>query len=176
MARRAVFPGSFDPLTIAHLGIADRVRIELTVDSVDLVISEVALAKERGHAESVAVRLASIRHASTAGRPWLRATVTSAQLLVDIADGYDVLVLGADKWHQLLDPSFYGDSPAARDDALARLPVMAVAPRTGAELPTDLDRARFPDLHVLRTDPGHHEVSSTAVRSGRHEWLGDRSS
>ena len=42
MSRRAAYPGSFDPLTIAHLGIAEAARDRHALDRVDLVISEVA--------------------------------------------------------------------------------------------------------------------------------------
>ena len=63
-------------------------------------------------------------------RPWIGVAVTDDLHLADIAQGYDVLVLGADKWVQVLDPSFY-DSPTARDAAVRRLPRLAVAPRDG---------------------------------------------
>ena len=82
----------------------------------------------------------------------------------DIADGYDILVIGADKWRQLIDLQFYGGSAAARDEALARLPRLAVAPRAGSPLP-DRD-----DVVLLEVDLRHRVVSSTAVRGGRHEW------
>lgn len=163
MIGRAVFPGSFDPLTVAHLAIADAVVDQLAVVHLDLVISQVALAKERVEQTSVAHRVASIRrHVET--RPWLDAKVTDAQLLADIADGYDVLVIGADKWHQLVDVRFYEGSARARDEAVARLPRLAIAPRAGVELP------RLDGVHLLEVDPDLHTVSSTAVRAGRAEW------
>lgn len=161
--RRGVFPGSFDPLTVAHLAVADAARRRCGLDRLDLVISHVALAKEDRRQAPVPERLAAIASA-TADRPWLRATDTSAQLLADIADGYDVLVIGADKWVQLHDPRFYGGSAEVMAAALARLPEVAVAPRGGVPLP-DAERAV-----VLDVDPVHHHVSSTAVRAGRLEW------
>lgn len=162
MVRRAVFPGSFDPLTVAHLAIADAVRNQLDVDVVDLVISFVALGKE-GRPGSVQDRVAAIR-SHRDRRPWLDATATHAQLLADIADGYDVLVVGADKWHQLHDVRFYGGSSRARDEALARLPMVAVAPRAGSAVPAD------GEVHVLHLPDEHREISSTAVREGRDDW------
>lgn len=162
MAGRAVFPGTFDPLTIAHVAVADAARSQLAVVRVDLVISRVALAKEHV-ATPVEDRIEDIRRLRP-GRPWLHAAVTEAQLLADIAEGYDVLVLGADKWHQLHDERFYGGSTAARDAALDRLPRVAVAPRSGASVPTD------PDVHVLSVPREHHTVSSTGVRRGRIGW------
>lgn len=162
MLRRAVFPGSFDPLTVAHLAIADAVRHQLAVDTVDLVISHVALGKE-DRASAVQDRVDAIR-GFREHRPWLDATATRAQLLVDIAHGYDVLVLGADKWHQIHDVRFYGGSRRARDEALSRLPAVAIAPRAGSDVPAG-DR-----VQLLRLPAEHREVSSTAVRAGREHW------
>lgn len=164
MSRRAVFPGSFDPLTIGHLAVADAVVDQLGATSVDLVISEVALAKERTVQAPPALRLAAIEAARERGRPWLSGRTTGAQLLADIAEGYDVVVMGADKWHELLDPAFYGASVAARDAAVARLPFVAVAPRAGTSLPED------PTVHVLDVPADVRHVSATEVRRGRHDW------
>ena len=94
----------------------------------------------------------------------MAARVTDDQLLADIAQGYDVLIVGADKWHQLHDPGFYGGSAEAIREALARLPTLAVAPRAGVELPSAID------VVVLDLDESHRSVSSTAVRNGRDEW------
>lgn len=165
---RAVFPGSFDPVTVAHVAVADAVRAQLGVSTVDLVISRIALAKEHRRTTPAEHRAAAIERLRDA-RPWLRGLVTDAQLLADIAAGYDVLVIGADKWDQLLDVRFYGGSSHARDDALARLPRLAVAPRAGASLPSH-DQAMVEEVHVLDVDGHHHEVSSTAVRGGRTDW------
>ena len=57
--------------------------------------------------------------------------MTDAQLITDIAAGYDVVVMGADKWAQVRDPAWYDGSTAARDAALARLARVLVAPRPG---------------------------------------------
>ena len=46
MSRRGVYPGSFNPPTIAHLAIAQAARDQCGLDRVDLVVSRVALAKE----------------------------------------------------------------------------------------------------------------------------------
>lgn len=160
MVRRGVLPGSFDPLTVAHLAVADAARERFALDEVHLVISHVALAKEDRRQAPLEDRLAAI-DAAAATRPWLRAATTTAQLLVDIADGFDVLIVGADKWWQLHDVAFYGDE-AARDAALARLPELAVAPRSAVEVPDD--------VAVLDVDPAYGEVSSTGVRAGRDDW------
>jgi nicotinic acid mononucleotide adenylyltransferase len=161
---RGCYPGSFDPLTIAHLAIADAAVAACGLDRLDLVLSRVALAKESGHDAPLEDRVAAIERVAAGGRSWLGAVVTDARLVADIADGYDVCVLGADKWAQLLDVAFYDGSAARRDDALARLPRLVVAPRPGFPVP-----ARD-DVVVLDVDAALGEVSSTAVRDGRDDW------
>lgn len=151
-------------MTVAHLAIADAARRHCGLDRLDLVLSEVTLGKEQSGAPTANQRaeaLAGLR----VDRPWLAVVVTPHRLLVDIADGYDWLVLGADKWTQVADPRWYGDSPEARDDAIARLPRIAVAARPGHDVP---DQALLLDLGDDADSYAH--ISSTAVREGRHEW------
>lgn len=159
--RTAAYPGSFDPPTVAHLAVAEAARRRFDLERVDLVLSEVALGKEAGHAVHLDDRVAVLRRAA-AGRPWLGAAVSPHRLLVDVAAGYDVVVVGADKWAQVTDPRWY-TSARARDEALARLPTVAVAPRDGFEVPRG--------LVVLDVDPAHGAVSSTSVRAGAHDWM-----
>ena len=159
--RVGVYPGSFDPLTTAHLAIADAAIRGCGLDRLDLVMSTLPLGKSGSHS-SLEERVAAIER--QAAQRQLRARVTDQQLLADIAEGFDVLVVGADKWHQLHDVGFYG-SIEARDAALARLPQLAVAPRAGIAMPT-----AEPGLVLLQVDPAVREVSSTAVRAGRDEW------
>src|SRR6185437_1872681 len=97
---------------------------------VDLALSNVALGKVGGAHSSVEARAAAIRRAARM-RPWLGVVVTDAQLIAEIAAGYDVVVMGADKWEQVRDPAWYGGDEAARDAALASLPRVLVAPRPG---------------------------------------------
>jgi hypothetical protein len=162
--RSGTFPGSFDPLTTAHLAIVDAALEQCDLDRLDLVLSRVALAKDRGGHSPIEERVAFIERVAT-DRPALRVDVTDRQLIADLADGYDVCVIGADKWHQLYDLSFYDGSRARRDAALERLPVLAVAPRLGVASPPP-----GPTVVLLEIDPRFQEVSSTAVRAGRLEW------
>ena len=164
-ARTGVYPGSFDPLTVAHVAIADAAVARFGLERLDLVISEQALGKEHHGQAPVEARIAAIERVASSGRPWLRARVTDLRLISDIAEGYDVCVVGADKWHQLRDPAFYDGSEAARDAALARLPRLAVAPRAGVDLPPDHGAV------LLDLAEAHREVSSSAVRDGRIDWL-----
>jgi nicotinic acid mononucleotide adenylyltransferase len=162
MARRAVFPGSFNPLTVAHLTIAETVVDRHGVTTIDLVLSRVALAKEHVDRPLVEHRL-DVLAAASATRPWLGAQLTDNRLIADIAEGYDLLVVGADKWAQIHDPAFY-ESERARDDALARLPEVVVIPRPPHEVPAHLVLELADDLST---------ISSTAVRDGRHEWMAE---
>jgi predicted RNA-binding protein with PIN domain len=124
-------------------------------------LSTVALGKEHLDRESVERRAADIR-ASTRDLPWLDVVVTDAQLIAEIASGYDVVVMGADKWAQVRDPQWYSGDPAARDAALASLPPVLVAPRPG------FDTA---GADVLGVDPAFAHVSSTRARAGEHHLV-----
>ena len=92
-----------------------------------LAISRSALGKEAAAQRPLEARLAAIERLAES-RPWLGVVVTDAQLVADIAAGYDAVIMGADKWAQVCDPAWYGNDPAARDEALARLPRVLVAP------------------------------------------------
>jgi cytidyltransferase-like protein len=157
--RRGAFPGSFNPLTLGHLAIAEVARTQCELDEVHLVVSRVALAKESVERPRLEDRVDVLR-AAAASRLWLDVRVTDDQLIADIADGYDVVIIGADKWSQLIDPAFYGGSTQSRDEAIARLPTVAVAPRPPFEIPAG----------VVALDV-NHEASSTAVREGRTDWM-----
>lgn len=162
---RAVYPGSFDPPTVAHLAVADAARARLSVDVVELVISVDPLGKDAAAQTEVDRRVDALRGVA-ANRDWLEVRVTHERLLVDIAAGAHALVVGADKWAQLVDPAWYG-SPAARDAALARLPVVAVAPRPPHPLPEPAPGR----VVLLDIDATHHPISASAVRGGRHDWV-----
>jgi Cytidylyltransferase-like len=156
MARVGCYPGSFDPPTIAHLAVAEAAVRQARLDRVDLVLARRTLGKEHLGAPSVERRRALLL-AVAAERPWLGVAVSDARLIVDQAEGYDAVVMGADKWAQVVDPAWYGGSVAARDAAVARLPRVLVAPR-GGERPAGVELLDLP-AHVA-------DVSSTAVRGG----------
>ena len=157
--RTGAYPGTFDPPTIAHLAIAEAARDQCALDRVDLVVNARPLGK--GAVPAVDARVEMLR-ALGATRPWLGVVVTDRRLLADIAEGYDVLVLGADKWTQVLDAAFYA-SAAERDAAVARLPDLAVAPRHDHALPEA--------CVVLELDATLAAVSSTAARAGRRDLV-----
>ena len=70
--------------------------------------------------------------------------------------------MGADKWAQVNDPRYYGDDERARDDAVAALPELAIAPRPPFAVPQDA---------ALSLPPEHAAVSSSAVRAGERAWM-----
>ena len=88
----------------------------------------------------------AVLHEVAADHSWLAIDVTDARLVADLADGYDVVVMGADKWHQLQDVAFYRpdhqgvgmDAETAMEQALKRLPPCAVAPRGGLDVPAEV--------------------------------------
>ena len=157
---RGVYPGTFDPPTIGHLAICEAVIDHHRLAGLDLVVSRNPLAKNVMEQPSLEERIAVIE-ASTAHLEIVRVVVTELRLIADIADGYDLVVMGADKWHQVNDPVFY-DSEDHRDEAIDRLPTLAVATRGADPVPIE-HRLIVPD-HI-------DEVSSTAARSGRSEWM-----
>jgi len=85
----AVYPGSFNPPTIAHLAIAEAALAQCGVGRVDLVLSRHALGKEATGLVPVGDRLA-VLEAVAATRPGLAAAVSDGQLIAEIAAGYDV--------------------------------------------------------------------------------------
>lgn len=159
---RAVYPGSFDPLTVAHLAIAEAAVTQAALDRVDLALSRRALGKDHGGHHSLDDRVAAIERAAAA-RPWLGAIVTDAQLVTDIARGYDAVVMGADKWAQVRDPAWYGGDEHARDAAVAALPRVLLVARPG-----------FPETdgaQLLEIDGELAHVSSTRARAGEHHLV-----
>jgi hypothetical protein len=159
--RVGCYPGSFNPPTIAHLAIAEAAYRQCGLDRLDLVVSRVALGKEAPSGPRFEDRIAVLETIARS-RSWLGVRVSDAQLLVDLAAGYDVLVLGADKWAQVVDPEWYGGSIEARDEALARLPEVVVAPRPPWPVPAG---------RGLLLDDVHLAVSATGARTVEPGWM-----
>jgi nicotinic acid mononucleotide adenylyltransferase len=163
IARRAVYPGSFDPPTIAHLAIAVATLEQCRCDSLTFVLSRSALGKE-DRSDTVEARALLLRALVDDQR--FVVEVTSTRFIAEIAQGYDVVVVGADKWAQVLDATWYSDE-TARDDAVASLPHVALVPRP-PHTPLVVSQDAMTVLELA--DPILAEVSSTAVRSGRTDW------
>jgi hypothetical protein len=155
--RVGCYPGSFNPPTIAHLAVAEAALHRAGLVRVDLVVSRVALGKDDTSVPTLDDRVRVLRDVAEV-RPWLGVVVTDAQLVADIAARYDAVVMGADKWRQVNDPLWYGGSAAARDEAVARLPRVLVAPRLD-------DRPE--GVELLDVDEDHRPVAASAVRLGQ---------
>lgn len=159
--RVGCYPGSFNPATTAHVAVAEAARSAHALDRVDLVVSRLPLAKGPVARPRFEDRIA-VLEALSARLGWLAVVVTDGQLIADLAQGYDLVIMGADKWSQIHDPIFYGDSIEARDAALARLPTVALAPRELEELA---------GLDPLEVHERHRSTSSSAARSGQRELM-----
>jgi hypothetical protein len=168
--RVGAYPGTFDPPTVAHLAIAEGAVTQGRLDRLDLVVSTLPLGKAPT-IPSLADRVEVLETVAST-RPWLGVRVTGHRLIADIAVGYDTVIVGADKWLQVIDPAWY-ESVAHRDAAIEALPAVLVVPRPPAELPPlpPLGPGPPAGIAVLELDEAHRSVSSTAVRSGRHEWM-----
>ncbi len=159
------YPGTFDPPTVAHLAVAEAAVAHAGLVRLDLVVSRVPLGKDTADGATLARRVEVLR-AVAATRPWLGVVVTDACLIADIARAYDAVVMGADKWRQVCDPSWY-DSVAACDAAVATLPRVLVAARGDDRLDERGDGCSPDDrFECLAVDEVHLPVSSTAVRVG----------
>lgn len=161
--RTGCYPGTFNPPTVAHLAVAEAALVAGHLDRVDLVVSRISLGKEDLADPPLAARLALLHHVASA-RPWLAVVVRHARLVADLAAGYDAVIMGADKWHQVNDPAWYDHDLTRRDGALARLPEVLVAPRADDEL-SEL-RGR-PGVTVLSVGSIHRLVSAAAIRAGQ---------
>ncbi len=153
--RVGVYPGSFNPPTIAHLELSDAARRQHRLDRMVWSVSRVALAKEHVDHPRFVDRVEVLEHVASE-HEWLDVQITDAQLLVEVARGFDLLVMGADKWVQINELHWYG-SEQARDAAIADLPPIAVAPRPPHEVPPGL---------ALEIDDRLGSVSSSNARSG----------
>ena len=160
-----VYPGTFDPPTIAHVAIAEAAVLQGGVDRLDLAVSESPLGKSDADVAALDARVLLL-DAIAESRPWLNIVVNQGGLISDIAAGYDAVVIGADKWGQVVDPAWYGGSVAARDEALRRLPRVLLAPRDGV-VPEGLPA----DALVLDLPSEHGSISSTGARDGRTDWI-----
>ena len=129
-----------------------------TSDSMLKAISKTAWAFKQGRVDVVASDPDLIRFDSWTGT---RAFTPKLARALKRLEGYDVVIMGADKWEQVKDPRYYADD-VARDDAVRRLPEVALAPRPPVNIPIGMA------LHL----PDHFgEVSSSAVRAGHAHWM-----
>lgn len=158
--RRAVYPGSFNPPTIAHLDLSQAVIKQRKVDVVVWSLSRVALGKVDHKGPTVEERFVVMNQVAKE-YPWLEIQLTDDQLFADISKGFDVLVMGGDKWDQINELQWYGGDSSARMAALAALPELAIASRQKHLAPAE---------YLIELE-GVELVSSTAARAGAHHLM-----
>lgn len=158
--RVGVYPGSFNPPTTAHLAVSLAALQQRNLDHIVWSVSTRALAKEEVERPLLTHRLAVLEQTAE-DHDWLTIRVTDHQLLADIAEGFQVIIMGADKWAQIHDLHWY-ESGEARTEALARLPELAIAPRPPSPKP---------DHGGLLIDPSHSQTSSSTARDGAHHLM-----
>lgn len=164
-SRIGAYPGTFDPPTVAHLAVAEAAWRQAGLDGVELVVSSRPLGKAPS-VPSLADRIKVLDHIAAA-RPWLSVRVTDRQLIAEVCEGCGAVIMGLDKWHQVVDPAWYGGSPAARDAAVSSLPPLLLALRAGSPPPSGLPAG----ARVLEVHADHLPVSSSLARAGRTEWM-----
>jgi hypothetical protein len=159
------YPGTFNPPTVAHLAIAEAAWRQGGLDRVDLVVSRKPLGKDA--VQPTLDDRVTVLEAIASSRPWLGVRTTDDRLIADVAAGYDAVVVGADKWLQIIDPRWYGGSVTARDEAVTSLPRLLLVVRPPYQVPPDLP----PRSLLLEVAPDHANVSSTGARTGQFEWM-----
>lgn len=140
-----LFAGSFNPLTQAHVALAEAARVAGHLDAIAWTLAVETIDKERVERATLPDRLAQL-DAYCDGRAGDAVVVTNRGLYVDQARALHALmapgarlaiVVGYDKVVQIFDPRYY----AERDPALAALfdeADLLVAPRAG-QGPRDLE-------------------------------------
>ena len=162
MSGIGVYPGSFNPPTLAHIEIALAVIEHHSLERLDLAVSTTALGKGVVDRPTFEDRIEVIRE-SIAEHSAIGVVVTELRLIADIATGYDVVVMGADKWAQIGEVKWYANA-VERDTALAALPRLALVPRPPLDVPEE---------HLISVREDILEISSSAARAGRTEWMTD---
>lgn len=139
-ARRVgLFPGSFNPLTLAHVELAEAARRRADLDLVVWASAAVTVDKERVGRAALADRLAQLAAYARAHRGGAVALLNrglyvdeAEALRREMAPGAELLLLmGFDKVAQVFAPRYYDDRAIALRDLFARARLLA-APRAGA--------------------------------------------
>lgn len=121
----ALLPGSFNPVTRAHLALAEAALAIPTCDTVWFLISVRTIDKEQVTGALLEDRLAQLCELARS-RPWMGVAVCNRGLYVEQAEAARNcagaraslrFLVGFDKIVQIFDPRYYGD----RDEALQRL-------------------------------------------------------
>ncbi|MGZ3679202.1 MAG: hypothetical protein ACXWQR_11625 [Ktedonobacterales bacterium] len=188
-ARRVcLLAGSFNPLTQAHVAVAEAARKAAHLDVIIWVLTAVTIDKERVARASLPDRLGQLSAYSENAPPaggnllallnrglYVDQAIAVRQLLGTSAQLF--ILVGFDKIVQIFDPRYYSDREAALHTLFAQATLL-VAPRAGAgaaELKTLLARPEnAPYRHRVRfipMPPEYWDESSTQVRAlaARHD-------
>ena len=170
MAGVGVYPGSFNPLTRAHLAIAEAAVGAHDLHRLDFVISKVALGKEHLTDPVHDERLIVLERAA-ATRPWMGFHVTEIQLVSTIAHGYD-LRFGADQQKLAVNSGIWplyrydprrvakGEPPLVIDAPPGRAAVAEyMRNETRFRMVEKIDPERFRRLAVLAKDHAARRVA-----------------
>lgn len=180
-ARRVgMFAGSFNPLSVAHVGVVEAARRAQRLDSVIWAFARVTVDKEGVERASLGDRVVHMESYLRHTAPTDSLAVLGAGLYADqaealraqLAPGAELwLVVGFDKIVQIFDPRYYADREAAlrRLFAAARL---LVAPRAGHEqrdlaaaLARSENQAYAGQVTYLPLQPELAAISSTEGRA-----------
>lgn len=182
-ARRVcLLAGSFNPLTSAHVALAEAARESAHLDTIVWVSTAVTIDKERVARAALPDRLGQLRayveNAPSAGGNQL--ALLNRGLYVDQASAIRPLLgsstelfmlVGFDKIIQIFDPHYYSDREAALHTLLAQAKLL-VAPRAGAgaadleALLAKPENAPYSDhVRFIPMPPEYGSESSTQART-----------
>jgi len=194
-----VFPGSFNPPTIAHLALLKQAREfalhqalpETNRSKTVLVyaaISKHIVDKEHVERPLMLDRIMLLQMILQRHLPGAGIMLFNRGLYVEQAEAVRTsfpeverlfFLIGFDKIVQILDPRYYDNRDAALNE-LFKLAELLVAPRGGADADdlTDLLRqaqnqpfAQY--IHALPFDPAYRDISSTRIRQQADEYSHD---
>lgn len=177
--RVGLFAGSFNPLTRAHVAVANAARRSAGLDALVWVCAAVSVDKERVERAALVDRLAQMR-AFVAGRRHDALVLLNRGLYVDEAQLLRTLlplsaqlhiVVGFDKIVQIFDPRYYDDRDAALRELFSLADIL-VSPRgsDGADALAELlaqpeNRPFAPHVRYLDVPPAFSTDSSTEARA-----------
>ncbi len=178
-ARRiGLLPGSFNPLTLAHIALAETARRSAKLDVVAWAIAARTVDKEDVLRATIPDRLAQLA-AYTHVAAEDAVLMFNRGLYVEQADALRalvgravqvVIVVGFDKVVQILDPRYYTDRDAALDELFSRAALL-VAPRLDEDAAALTQLLARPEnaayaSHITYLDLPHRyrQDSSTEVR------------
>lgn len=133
-----LFAGAFNPLTRAHVALAEAARAAGDLDVIAWTLAVVTVDKERVDRATLPDRLAQVA-AYSEGRAVDALVVVNRGLYVDQARALHrlmtpearlAIVIGYDKVVQIFDPRYYADRDAALEELFAEADLL-VAPRAG---------------------------------------------